>query len=103
VHRVLDTQDIAKVANTYHAWRTKGGRYIDVPGFCKRATLAELRDHEFELTPGRYVGAAEPEDDGEPFADKLTRLTSALARHTARGHELDTQIQAALAAVDLDD
>jgi len=61
VHRVLDAEDIEKVAGTYHAWRNVGGSYEDVPGFCKSATFAEIKAHDFVLTPGRYVGAEEVE------------------------------------------
>ena len=72
VHRELSDDDIAKIAGTYHAWRgDKGaGKYEDTPGFCKSATLDEIRSHGHVLTPGRYVGAEEIEDDGEPFERK---------------------------------
>ena len=77
VHRELSDDDIAKIAGTYHAWRgDKGaGKYEDTPGFCKSVTLEEIRSHGHVLTPGRYVGAEEAEDDGEPFPKKMKRLT----------------------------
>ena len=77
VHRELSDDDITKIAGTYHAWRgDKGaGKYEDTPGFCKSVTLEEIRRHGHVLTPGRYVGAEEIEDDGEPFAKKMKRLT----------------------------
>ena len=70
--RDLSPEDIARVADTYHAWRGKAGldEYADVPGFCKSASLEEMRKHGHVLTPGRYVGATPQEDDGEPFDEK---------------------------------
>jgi type I restriction enzyme M protein len=96
VHRVLDTGDIEKIAGTYHAWRNAGGDYEDVPGFCKVATLAEIQAHDFVLTPGRYVGAEEVEDDGEPFEEKMERLVTALREQQAEGRRLDGLIGRAL-------
>ncbi len=96
VHRELTDEDIAKIAGTYHAWRGQkvpGGKYADVPGFCKSATLAEIAAHDFVLTPGRYVGAEEVEDDGEPFDGKMKRLVAELEGQLAEGTRLDTQIR----------
>ncbi len=77
--RTLDPEDIARIADTYHAWRGDGdAEYADVPGFCKAATLDEVRAHGHVLTPGRYVGAEAVEDDGEPFEDKMRRLVTTL-------------------------
>jgi type I restriction enzyme M protein len=95
VHRVLDPADIDRVAGTYHAWRS-GGAYADVPGFCKSADLAAIRAHDFVLTPGRYVGAEAAEEDGEPFDEKMRRLTAELAQQMARGAALDKEIQIAI-------
>src|SRR6185295_630046 len=80
VHRELTDTDIAKIAGTYHAWRgdKNAEDYTDVPGFCKGATLGEIRKHGNVLTPGRYVGAEAAEDDGEPFEEKIRRLTETL-------------------------
>jgi len=96
VHRVLDEADVQKIAGAYHAWRNVGGDYADVPGFCKSATLAEIQAHDFALTPGRYVGAEEVEDDGEPFEEKMERLTRALRAQQAEGRRLDEVIGRAL-------
>jgi type I restriction enzyme M protein len=101
VHRVLDAEDIAKIAGTYHAWRNVGGDYADVPGFCKAATLAEIQAHDFVLTPGRYVGAAEVEEDGEPFEEKMERLVGALREQQAEGRRLDLEIGRALGGLGL--
>jgi type I restriction enzyme M protein len=80
--RSLADEDIARIASTYHAWRgtkSAGGQaYEDVPGFCKSATLAEIKAADYALTPGRYVGAAEAEDDGEPIEAKIARLSAEL-------------------------
>ncbi len=96
VHRVLDAEDIERIADTYHAWRNVGGSYEDVPGFCKAATLAEMKAHDFVLTPGRYVGAEEVEDDGEPFEEKMERMAAALREQQAEGRRLDALIGQAL-------
>ena len=79
VHRELTDADIQKIVSTYHAWRGDKGRgqdYEDVAGFCKSATTAEIAAHGHVLTPGRYVGAEEVEDDGEPFEEKMPRLAA---------------------------
>lgn len=72
------------------------GDYKDVPGFCKSATIEEIRKHNHILTPGRYVGAAEVEDDGEPFEEKMARLTTALREQTEQAKKLDQLIWANL-------
>ena len=97
--KVLRTDDIAKIADTYHAWRETGGRYQDVPGFAKAATLKEVADQGFVLTPGRYVGTQEADEESELFADKMTRLTKTLREQMAEGTALDDRIRKALAGV----
>ncbi len=98
VHRELTDDDIATIAGTYHAWRgdKDAGEYADVPGFCKRATLDEIRKHGHVLTPGRYVGAEAVEDDGEPFEEKMKRLTATLREQQAEAAKLDAAIAANL-------
>lgn len=80
--RALSDEDIARIAGTFHAWRgtaSAGGEtYEDVPGFAYSATLAEIKDADYALTPGRYVGVPEQEDDGEPLPEKIERLTGEL-------------------------
>lgn len=92
VLRDFTLNDIKKIADTFHAWQQDEG-YEDVPGFCKSASLEEVRKHEHVLTPGRYVGAAEQEDDGEPFAEKMQRLTAQLAEQFAESAKLETEIK----------
>src|SRR5206468_102880 len=95
VHRELTDEDIQKIAGTYHAWRgDKGaGKYKEIPGFCKAAKLEEIRAHGFVLTPGRYVGAEEAEDDGEPFEKKLKRLSATLEKQFAESARLEKEIK----------
>ena len=98
-HRELTDEDIARIADTYHAWRGEegAGDYADVPGFCKSAPLEEVRRHGHVLTPGRYVGAAPQEEDGEPFEDKMKRLVAQLREQQNKAAELDAAIKANLA------
>ena len=93
-HRDLTEEDITRIADTYHAWRCEEGTagYADVPGFCKAATLEEVRKQDHVLTPGRYVGAEAQEDDGEPFEDKMKRLVAQLREQQAEGARLDAAI-----------
>ncbi len=94
VHRELSDDDIAKIADTYHRWRGDGaGKYEDVAGFCKSAMTAEIALHQFVLTPGRYVGAEEVEDDGEPFDEKMKRLVATLEEQFAEGARLEKEIR----------
>jgi len=127
VHRELADADIAKIAGTYHSWRSlptrnaaaadaaslpsprlrgEGGErsepgegpagYSDIPGFCKSATLDDIRKHGHVLTPGRYVGAEAVEDDGEPFDEKMKRLVATLREQQAEAAKLDAAIAANL-------
>lgn len=100
-HRVLTDEDIAKISRAYHAWRgqEKDGDYEDVAGFCKSAPLEEIVEHGYILTPGRYVGAEDIEEDDEPFDDKMARLTAQLAEQFAESAELEQRIRANLAEV----
>jgi type I restriction enzyme M protein len=94
VHRDLSGEDIAKIANTYHHWRGDGqGKYEDIPGFCKAATLEDIRKHGHVLTPGRYVGASAVEEDDEPFTEKMARLTQTLEEQFAESARLEQAIR----------
>ena len=102
-HRELTDQEIARIANTYHAWRgghralrQAQGSYEDVAGFCKSATLEDIRKHGHVLTPGRYVGAEAQKDDGEPFEEKMMKLSAQLRQQIGEGKTLDDAIVANL-------
>jgi len=93
VLRVFDHEkDIKRIANTFHAWR-RGDDYEDVPGFCKSATVDEIGEHGFVLTPGRYVGAAAVEDDGVPFTERFAELNAKLEGQFAEADELTAAIR----------
>ena len=95
VERVLTDEDIAKVADTVHAWRSDGeveNPYEDVSGFCYSAKFDEIEKNSFVLTPSRYVGAADQEEDDEPFDQKMKRLTCLLKQQQEEGAKLDQQI-----------
>ncbi|NMC29817.1 MAG: SAM-dependent DNA methyltransferase [Pelolinea sp.] len=92
-NKEFTNEDIAKIAGTYHAWRGEGDVYEDIPGFCKAATLGEVRANNYVLMPGRYVGTEEAEDDGIPFEEKMNALTTQLAEQFARGNELQQRIR----------
>jgi type I restriction enzyme M protein len=98
VLRDFTAEDIKKVADTFHAWQLGEG-YEDVAGFCYSASLDDIRKHEHVLTPGRYVGAEEQEDDGEVFADKMARLTTQLAEQFAESAKLEGEIKKNLAGL----
>ncbi len=97
-HRELTDDDIARIADAYHAWRGEedAGDYADTPGFCKSATLEDVRRHGHVLTPGRYVGAEPQENDGEPFEEKMQRLTAQWREQQAEAVRLDAAIEANL-------
>lgn len=97
--KVLTDADIAKIADVYHAWREKGDRFVAEPGFSYAADTEEVAAKGYVLTPGRYTGAAAEEEDGEPFEEKMTRLTATLREQMNDGGKLDEQIRKALAGV----
>jgi type I restriction enzyme M protein len=98
IHRELTADEINKVSDCYHAWKSKAAKpaYADVAGFCKSVKLQEIRTHDHVLTPGRYVGAASVEDDGEPFEEKMKRLTSTLEEQFAESARLEKVIKSNL-------
>jgi type I restriction enzyme M protein len=93
VHRELTAEEIKRITDTYHALRSDKGNYEDIPGFCKGTTLEEIRGHGYVLTPGRYVGAEETEDDDEPFVEKMERLTEILQGQFAESARLEAEIR----------
>lgn len=100
-HRELSDEDIRKIADTYHAWRGQqgAGEYQDVKGFCKAAKLSEVQEHDYILTPGRYVGIEDVEVDGEPFEEKMARLTAELAEQFAKSRKLEEEIRKQLGGI----
>lgn len=96
--RELSEEDIQKIADTYYNWRNNQG-YEDVQGFCKEATIDEISENDYILTPGRYVGIEEVEDDGIPFDEKMTRLTTELYSLFEESHKLEEEICRKLAAI----
>jgi len=99
VHRELTDEDISKIAGVYHKWKCGDEEYQDIQGFCKSVTVEEIKGQGYILTPGRYVGIEEQEDDGEPFEEKMARLTSELSEMFKRSHELEDEIRKKLGAV----
>jgi len=123
-HRELTDEEIKQIYDTYHNWRDSSfeseksmvaekaqlyqldnykneeiKEYEDIKGFCKSATIEDVRSHEYILTPGRYVGIEEVEDDSEPFDEKMTRLTAVLAEMFAKSHKLEVEIKQRLGAI----
>ena len=96
--RELSEDDIRKIADTYQNWR-QGKEYEDVLGFCKEATIDDIAAQDYILTPGRYVGIEREKDDGEPFEEKMQRLTSELAEMFVKSHELEEEIRKKLGAI----
>jgi type I restriction enzyme M protein len=96
-HRDFDEADIKKLADTFEAFQN--GLLVDVKGFCKAATTEEIEKQDYILTPGRYVGIEEQEDDGEPFEEKMGRLTSELSEMFEKSHELEDEIRRKLGAI----
>jgi type I restriction enzyme M protein len=101
--REFSDEDVAKIAGVYHAWRGEAdaGAYEDVPGFCKSATLEEIKAHNYVLTPGRYVGSADVEEDDVPFAERFAALRKQLEGQFTEVEELTAAIRQRLAGVGL--
>ena len=99
-NRELTEEDIARVAKTYHDYKTTSADYTDQPGFCKVTDLEEIKQHDYVLTPGRYVGVEEAEEDDEPFAEKFARLTAELEGQFAKSRELEAKIKENLAKIE---
>ena len=96
-HRDFTDEDIKKLADTFNAFQD--GTLEDVKGFCAVADLQTIEKQDYILTPGRYVGIEEQKDDGEPFEEKMTRLTSELSDMFAKSHELEGEIRRKLGAI----
>jgi len=111
-HRLLSDEDIKKISDTFHNWRNKpdsslekgrqGGLYEDIKGYCKSATLEEVRKQNYVLTPGRYVGVPDEEEDDEKFEEKIKALTTELAEQMKQGLEFDEKIKENLKGIGYD-
>ena len=100
--RVLTPEEIQKIADTYHKWRGSyegDEKYEDILGFCKSTTLEEIKNNDYVLTPGRYVGIEEEEDDGIPFEEKMKTLTAELSEQFKQSRELEEEIKKNLKAL----
>ena len=98
VHRELSDEDVAKIAGTYHAWRDdkNAGAYEDVAGFCKAVKLGDIRSHGHVLTPARYVGSPEAQEDEEDFEEKIIRLAATRRQQLEDASKLDAAISSNL-------
>ena len=97
IHRELSDEEIAKIAKTVEDFQEN--RLQDEKGFCAVATLEDIKKQDYILTPGRYVGIAEQEEDGEPFEEKMARLTGELSQLFQKSHELEQEIREKLGAI----
>ena len=101
-HRVLADEEINKIASTYHAYRGENGEYKDIPGFCKEATLEDIKENDYILTPGRYVGFEEVEEDLEVFEEKMKKLTKELSESFEESKKLEEEIRKNLRSIGYD-
>ena len=102
IHRELTAEEVGKISNCYHAWRgdKDADKYADMAGFCKSTKTEEIATHGYVLTPGRYVGAEEIEEDAEPFDEKMKRLTTLLEDQFAESAKLEKIINTNLKGLD---
>ncbi|MGE5352276.1 MAG: type I restriction-modification system subunit M [Acidobacteriota bacterium] len=101
-HRELTADDVQQIASTYHKWRNKDGSYADIPGFCRSASIEEVRNNNYILTPGRYVGTEEVEEDDELFDEKMQKLTGALAKQFEEARKLEEEIRDSLGLIGIE-
>ena len=98
-HRVFSDDDVKYIADTYHKWRNKDGGYEDIKGYCKSATIGDIEKHKYVLTPGRYVGIPDEEDDGIPFEEKMAQYTKELKEQMEESKRLDVEIKKSLGSL----
>ena len=99
-NRDLSDDDIQKIASTYHEWRSKEGKYEDIPGFCKSEKLDRVKELNYVLTPGRYVGLPDDEDDFD-FTERFTKLKAELEQQLAEEEQLNKKILENLSKIEL--
>jgi len=101
-NKAFTDEDISKISEVYHRWRSKDGKYEDIQGFCKSATFKEVEDNNFVLTPGRYVGTEDIEDDGISFEDKIAVISENLKSHFEKSILLQERIKENLKKVGIE-
>lgn len=100
--RKLATEDVDKISDTYRHWKNSDEAYEDEKGYCKSAKLEEIAKHKFVLTPGRYVGIPDEEDDGIPFEEKIAKLSGELSEQMAEEAQLNSQIKEQLGKIGIE-
>ena len=95
---LLDEEDISKIAKTYHNYQNNKN-YEDIAGYCKASTIEDIKENNYVLTPGRYVGAEEQEDDEIPFDEKMKAITTELKAQFEESHKLEEEIKKNLEAI----
>ncbi|SMG67361.1 type I restriction-modification system DNA methylase-like protein [methanotrophic bacterial endosymbiont of Bathymodiolus sp.] len=98
VLRIFEDNDISQITDTFHSWQN-GDSYENEKGYCYSASIDDLKKHDFVLTPGRYVGAADTEEDSEPFPEKMQRLTAQLKAQFEESDQLKKAIKDNLAGI----
>jgi len=98
-HRMFTDNDVKKIADTYHEWRSKESKYKNIKGFCNSATVKDIEKHNFVLTPGRYVGIPDEIDDGIPFEKKMGKLNEELKGQMEKGKKLNDEIKKQLSKI----
>ena len=101
-NKAFTDDDIEKIAGVYHNWRNKDGHYADIQGFCKSATISEVEANNYVLTPGRYVGTEEVEDDGISFDEKVASISENLKGYFEKSIELQEKIKINLKKVGIE-
>jgi len=101
-NKAFTDEDILKISDVYHNWRSKDGNYEDVQGFCKSSTIREVEENNFVLTPGRYVGTEDVEDDGISFEEKVSVISENLKSHFEQSIELQERIKLNLKKVGIE-
>ena len=92
-HRELTDKDVQQISQVYHSWRGESGEYEDIRGFCKSVKLDDVKKHDYILTPGRYVGFAEEEEDPVEFEEKMQKLTTELSEQFKKSEDLENEIR----------
>ena len=98
-HRAFSEEDIKKIADKFHKWRSKKGEYEDIKGFCKSTTLEDIKKHKYILTPGQYVGIPDEVDDGIPFEEKMAQYAKELKEQMIEAENLDKGIKEVLKGI----